>query len=179
MSVMFDYAIKEAILNDELGVNPYNENHVGAASLDLTLSSRFLIVEGHKSGGIIRMDRETHYETVMQSEFVLAPKQFVLASTQEYLRFPAHICGKISGRSSVGRMGAFVENAGFFDPGFEGAATLELFNANDYPIILIAGRRVCQMVFERSERPADNPYDGKYKGDLSTTGSRIYQDEDK
>lgn len=31
-------------------------------------------------------------------------------------------------RSSLGRMGLFIQNAGWVDPGFRGEITLELFN---------------------------------------------------
>ncbi|WP_306298989.1 hypothetical protein [Bacillus sp. OV166] len=48
----------------------------------------------------------------------------------------------VEGRSSIGRLGLFIQNAGWVDPGFEGHITLELYNANRVPIELRAGRRI-------------------------------------
>ncbi|MCZ6729704.1 MAG: dCTP deaminase, partial [SAR324 cluster bacterium] len=84
----------------------------------------------------------------------------------------------VEGRSSIGRIGLFVENAGWVDPGFEGELTLELYNANRQPIRLQAGRRICQLVFARMDQPASVPYRGKYQGQRKPMGSRIYQDSE-
>lgn len=161
-------------------INPFNPENVGPATVDLTLTDTFLLVEGHKTGGLIRMDRPVTYERVCRQEFVLPPNRFVLASTVEVVRLPDDICAEVIGRSSVGRLGLFVENAGWIDPGFEGNITLELFNANEYPIILEAGRRVCQIVFYRMDRPVLHPYNGKYQGHRAagTVGSRVFDDRE-
>ncbi|MEC2647000.1 dCTP deaminase domain-containing protein, partial [Bacillus thuringiensis] len=75
-----------------------------------------------------------------------------------------------------GRMGLFIQNAGWVDPGFEGQITLELYNANRLPIKLIKGWRICQLVFAEMDQFAENPYRGKYQGQVNATGSRIYLD---
>jgi dCTP deaminase len=99
-----------------------------------------------------------------------------LATTCEYIRLPADVTAFVEGRSSIGRIGLFIQNAGWVDPGFEGNITLELFNANRLPIRLVAGRRICQLVFARMDQAAQNPYSGKYQGQRQTTGSRIALD---
>lgn len=65
----------------------------------------------------------------------------------EYLRLPDTLTAFVEGRSSLGRLGLFIQNAGWVDPGFEGEITLELYNANRCAIALRAGRRVGQLVF--------------------------------
>lgn len=84
----------------------------------------------------------------------------------------------VEGRSSIGRMGLFIQNAGWVDPGFEGQITLELFNANRLPIRLKAGRRICQLVFAQMDRKTGNVYQGKYQGQRNAVGSRIHLDSD-
>ena len=64
----------------------------------------------------------------------------------------------VEGRSSLGRIGLFIQNAGWVDPGFRGEITLELFNANRCAIELKAGRRVGQLVFAQLDETALNPY---------------------
>ena len=84
----------------------------------------------------------------------------------------------VEGRSSLGRLGLFIQNAGWVDPGFHGEITLELFNANRCAIRLQAGRRIGQLVFARMDRAARNPYRGKYQGQRGATGSRVFLDEE-
>lgn len=110
--------------------------------------------------------------------FYIEPKEFVLATTKEYIKLPNDLTAFVEGRSSIGRMGLFVQNAGWVDPGFEGEITLELFNASDNTIKLVAGMRIAQLVFARLDRPAKAPYNGKYQGQRGATGSRVFRDGD-
>ena len=93
------------------------------------------------------------------------------------MTLPNNVAAFIEGRSSIGRMGLFIQNAGWVDPGFSGTITLELLNANKHPIVLRAGRRICQAVFAFLDSETKYPYDGKYQGQSDTTGSRIHLDK--
>ncbi len=84
----------------------------------------------------------------------------------------------MEGRSSLGRMGLFIQNAGWVDPGFKGEITLELYNANRCAIELKAGRRVGQLVFAKTDNAALNPYKGKYQGQKGATGSSVFLDNE-
>jgi len=75
-------------------------------------------------------------------------------------------------------MGLFIQNAGWVDPGFEGKITLELYNANNFPIELEAGRRICQLVFGTMDATALSPYRGKYQGQTKSVGSRVFKDSE-
>ena len=126
----------------------------------------------------ISLDREVEYLEIRQQEIVIPPHSFLLAVTKEYIRLPDNITAFVEGRSYIGRIGLFIQNAGWVDPGFEGTITLELFNANRLPIRLASGRRICQIVFARMDGPAGVPYAGKYQGQRNPVGSRVYQDSD-
>ena len=91
---------------------------------------------------------------------------------------PDDLTAFVEGRSSLGRMGLFIQNAGWVDPGFRGEITLELYNANRCAIELKAGRRVGQLVFAKMDGPAQNPYRGKYQGQTGATGSRVFMDKE-
>lgn len=108
----------------------------------------------------------------------MLPGQFVLATTMEYIKLPANLTAFVEGRSSLGRMGLFIQNAGWVDPGFEGEITLELFNANRCAIELCAGRRIGQLVFAHLDGVPIQTYQGKYQGQKGATGSKIYLDLD-
>ena len=94
----------------------------------------------------------------------------------KYIKIPNGYSAFVEGRSSIGRMGLFIQNAGWVDAGFNGKITLELFNANALPIQLDAGRRICQLVFCKMDKPAEKPYNGKYQGQSEAVGSRVFQD---
>ena len=106
------------------------------------------------------------------------PGQFVLATTLEYFKLPDNLTAFVEGRSSIGRLGVFIQNAAWVDPGFEGEITLELFNANRCAVELQSGRRVGQLVFAQLDEHALNPYNGKYQRQRGATGSRIFLDDD-
>ena len=130
------------------------------------------------SSGIITLEDKIEYKTIKTDTYILLPGQFVLATTMEYVSLPDNLTAFVEGRSSLGRLGLFIQNAGWVDPGFEGEITLELFNANRCAIELKAGRRIGQLVFAEMDDTALQPYMGKYQGQKGATGSRVYMDED-
>lgn len=163
---------------DYISVYPVTVDQIQPASVDITLGTTFLEVSPDHPYDIITFDTPIEYKKVVTDKYVLHPKHFVLATTREFFRLPADISAFVEGRSSIGRMGLFIQNAGWVDPGFHGEITLELFNATNHPILLEAGRRVGQMVFAQLDRVARNPYHGKYQNQKEATGSRIYLDKE-
>ena len=151
--------------------------HINSASVDLHLGSHYLSIED-KEMNIIDLDSEIKYREIEAESIAIPAHSFLLATTQEYIKLPANISAFVEGRSSIGRIGLFVKNAGWIDPGFEGKVTLELYNANSLPIKLQSGRRICQMVFCKMEQAVESPYKGKYQGQDKAIGSRIYQDQE-
>lgn len=175
--ILSDKSIKAMLAEGTLGIEPIDEEQIQPASVDIRLGDSFSIVED-SSSGIITMDKDISYKTIHTDTYLLLPGQFVLATTKEYFRLPDDLTAFVEGRSSLGRMGLFIQNAGWVDPGFEGEITLELFNANRCAIELQAGRRVGQLVFAKMDSKADKPYRGKYQGQRGATGSRIAQDNE-
>ncbi|MBQ8194493.1 MAG: dCTP deaminase [Oscillospiraceae bacterium] len=176
--ILSDITLTEMLKTGELKMSPLTEAQIQPASIDIRLGDTFSIVED-SSSGIITLDSEISYKTIKTDTYLLLPGQFVLATTMEYIELPDDLTAFVEGRSSLGRMGLFIQNAGWVDPGFKGEITLELFNANRCAIELRAGRRVGQLVFAKMDREAKNPYRGKYQGQTGATGSRVFMDGDK
>lgn len=176
--ILSDATLREMMARKELVVEPIEDHQIQPASIDLRLGRHFLKVD-ENDFDIIRMDQPITYTEIEREEIVIPPLTFMLATTMEYVRLPNDLTAFVEGRSSVGRVGLFVQNAGWVDPGFEGELTLELFNANRQPIRLQAGRRICQLVFARMDRAAAVPYRGKYMGQRRPVGSRLHQDSDR
>lgn len=167
-----------AMLNDgTLKISPLVKDQIQPASVDIRLGNTFSIVEDSHTG-VISLENEIKYKTIKADTYVLLPGQFVLATTMEYFDLPNDLTAFVEGRSSLGRMGLFIQNAGWVDPGFHGEITLELYNANRCAIELRAGRRVGQLVFAKMDEAALNPYNGKYQGQKGATGSKVFLDNE-
>ena len=173
--ILSDQTIMKMLQQGTLSIAPLTESQIQPASVDIRLGNIFSIVED-SSNGIITMEHEIIYKTIETDTYLLLPGQFVLATTMEYFKLPNNLTAFVEGRSSLGRMGLFIQNAGWVDPGFQGEITLELFNANRCAIELKAGRRVGQLVFAEMDAAALHPYQGKYQGQTGATGSRVYLD---
>ena len=166
------------IQDGTLKITPLEQEQIQPASVDIRLGNTFGIVEDSPRG-IITMENKIPYKTIESDSYVLLPNQFVLATTMEYISLPDTLTAFVEGRSSLGRMGLFIQNAGWVDPGFEGEITLELYNANRCAIELKCGRRVGQLVFAKMDAPALHPYNGKYQGQKGATGSKVFLDADR
>ena len=139
---------------------------VGPNSVDVRLSDQFWVPDyntdtltpgGKFQGTNQKLDRKILY----QGDFILGCTQERFRCTEPY---KGHTFAPMyEGRSSVGRMGlASHVTAGFGDYGFEGAFTLELYNVNPRPIILVPDMRIGQVYFVSVLDPV--PYTGAYSG---------------
>lgn len=175
--ILSDKTLTKMLAEGILVAEPIEKEQIQPASIDIRLGNTFSIVRD-SSSGIITLENKIKYETIETDTYVLLPGQFVLATTMEYFELPDNLTAFVEGRSSLGRMGLFIQNAGWVDPGFKGEITLELFNANRCAIELKAGRRVGQLVFAEMDDTAMNPYNGKYQGQRGATGSRVFMDNE-
>lgn len=176
--ILSDKNILSRLERGDLSITPLEEGQIQPASVDIRLGDTFSVIEDSPSG-VITLDEETTYKPLRSDTYVLLPGQFILATTMEYFILPNDLTAFVEGRSSLGRMGLFIQNAGWVDPGFQGEITLELFNANRCAIKLQTGRRVGQLVFAQMDSEALRPYQGKYQGQRGATGSRVYLDQEK
>lgn len=164
------------IENKELVIEPIEEDRqIQPASVDIRLGRHFLKVDENRVESMC-LQEEIEYIEIESDEIIIPPNSFLLATTMEYIKLPNYLTAFVEGRSSIGRMGLFIQNAGWVNPGFEGEITLELYNANRLPIKLISGRRICQLVFALMDKATLNPYDGKYQRQRRATGSKVYKD---
>ena len=159
--------------------------YVEASSIDLHLGHEFR-TPSYRKGPIDVMDPDTYSEFdathVTDDEgFLLGAGDFALAHTEETVSLSPNVAGVLYGRSSVGRLGLFVENAGLIDAGFSGQITLELFNARQRPVRIYPEMRICQITVHRHDQRPMIPYEprlNKYQGQLGATPSRLHMDFD-
>jgi len=176
--ILSDKTLRKLLKTGELVVDPIDDQSIQPASIDCRIGTHFLVLEDNKMD-VLSMDEEIHYREIEGDSVTIPPHSFLLATIQEYVKLPNDLTAFVEGRSSIGRMGLFIQNAGWIDPGFEGRITLELYNASSLPIKLQAGKRICQLVFCKMDDTAETPYRGKYQGQSKTVGSRVFQDLDR
>ena len=143
----------QAIRSGDIAVTPFNAEHVGACSIDLTLSRHF---RRFKTKGTVRLtgglDYQNHtfaVEATVSKPVKIKPGELVLGATAEKIRLSDKYCGWIQGRSRIARLGLSVHvSSSLIQPGVDNVQVLEIVNNAPFAIILAPGVRVCQVVFE-------------------------------
>lgn len=174
--ILSDKTLRAMLADGSLVVDPITEESIQPASIDCRLGDHYLLIEDTHMD-ILTLDSEIKYREIQGDSITIPPHTFLLATIAEYVKLPNDLTAFVEGRSSIGRIGLFIQNAGWVDPGFEGRITLELYNANSLPIKLQKGRRICQLVFAKMDQEAKNPYRGKYQGQDKSVGSRVFMDK--
>ena len=189
--VLSDVDIKRYIQEGKIRVTPdLPPEQFGSCSVDFRLGNEFNVFE-HSRHALIDLRGKLSLEGIMRTimvapdePFILQPREFVLAITEEHLELDADVLGRLEGRSSLGRIGIIVHGtAGLFDPGWSGKATLELSNLSRMPVALYPGMRICSFTFEQLSSPSSMPYSkkpgNKYAGQMGPLASRLDREAKK
>ena len=167
--ILSDRDIKKAIKDKRLVFEPkLKSDQIGPASIDLKLSSIFKVFNTERESlldikkGLPKNFTKT-YKLKNGERFILHPGSFILASTLEYFKISDDIVIRLEGKSSLARMGILVHTAGFFDPGFEGTATLEISNQSNLAVALYPNMYICQIAVHQMSSPAEVPYNKRKK----------------
>jgi len=180
--ILSDTDIKIAIETGSIKIiSNTNKYKIGPSSIDFTLDNSYSIIDGSRSPLFVSKKTPPNYEffeNKKHEQIMVPPKGFILASTEEFIILDEYHAAYVEGRSSIGRLGLFVQNAGYIDAGFNGKLTLELFNATQLTIMLDVGMRICQIVIIRLSSKCSIPYHGKYQDQNIVTPSKIQEDID-
>jgi dCTP deaminase len=183
--VLSDVDIRRYIAEGKIKISPeLPPEQFGSCSVDFRLGAEFSVFEYSRYPFIDLKERSSIGEMMRTvnvapgEPFVLQPRDFVLAITEETLELAPDVLGRLEGRSSLGRIGIIVHGtAGLFDPGWIGKATLELSNLGRVPVALYPGMRICSMTFEQLSTPSSMPYrskpSNKYAGQMSPVASKL------
>jgi len=186
-----DHDIMRAMQIGQIRIDPFTTDDLQPASIDMHLGNTFKVIEPNSAWGfktnvferqVIDPRKPIKYkERGPCDEFILYPGDFVLAPTVERITINNGVVGRMEGKSSLGRIGLIIHStAGFFDPGFDGQATLELSNLTQWPLVLYPGMAICQFSVAMLMTPARRSYGdkalrSKYQGQEGPTESRIHE----
>jgi dCTP deaminase len=183
--VLSDVDIRRYLELGKIRVSPsLPPEQFGSCSVDFRLGAEFSVFE-HSRHAFIDVREKGAIQDLMRAvhvkpgeAFILQPREFALAITEETLELDDDVLGRLEGRSSLGRIGIIVHGtAGLFDPGWRGKATLELSNLGIMPVALYPGMRICSFTFEQLSSPVSVPYykkaGNKYAGQTQPVASRL------
>lgn len=141
----------------------FGDSNINPASIDLCLGN-----------GLCVATPEGWREPVQFDTYDLKPGEFVLCHSAEYVKMPTNAIGMLFSKSSTGRIGLEHLHAGYVDPGFHGELTFEFHNVAPWPITLVAGKRIMQLVMVSMESAPENDYTitGRYNGQVGPTPAR-------
>ena len=130
-------------LGSNISIDPFREEQLNPNSYNLTLHDEVMtyeevVLDMRKPNRVRRM-------RIPEQGLVLSPNQLYLGRTVEKTE-THNLVPMIEGRSSIGRLGLFVNvTAGFGDVGFEGYWTLEMFSVQ--PVRVYPAIPICQIMY--------------------------------
>ena len=172
MVVLSDRSIWRRVDGGDLDISPMGDKgkQIQPCSVDLRLADQYY-----------DPDRDRVFDG--ENAAWIGPGDFLLGATIERVRLPRDLCALVKGRSSIGRTGLQIHNAGWVDAGFEGELTLELINFSEETVKVTKGQRICQIAFLPLDRQPLRDYgqreDSKYQGQEGVTKSRIEQERER
>tara|TARA_E500000081_G_C6023232_1_gene301179 strand:+ start:165 stop:794 length:630 start_codon:yes stop_codon:yes gene_type:complete len=133
----------ESRIDNDIIIDPYDSKQLNSNSVNLTLHNELMTYEEVVLD--MRKANRVRRELIPQDGYVLKPNQLYLARTAE--RTETHnLVPMIEGRSSVARLGLFINaTGGFGDVGFCGYWTLQMFAVQ--PLRIYPGVPICQIFY--------------------------------
>jgi dCTP deaminase len=159
-------------LGKNIEIDPFDEARLNPNSYNLTLHNEIMTYE-EVVLDMCKMNR-TRRMRIPDDGIVLNPSQLYLARTSE--RTETHnLVPMIEGRSSVGRLGLFVQvTAGFGDVGFCGYWTLEMSAVQ--PVRIYPGIPICQIFYHQIEGAIREYSSDKYQNNQDIQPSLLYKE---
>ena len=159
-------------VGESIIIEPFDEKHLNPNSYNLSLHDELLIYEE-----VVLEMREVNRVRrlkIPDTGVVLNPNQIYLGRTQE--RTETHdLVPMVEGRSSVGRLGLFVNvTAGFGNVGFSGFWTLEMFAVQ--PVRIYPGVPICQIFYHELMGEYNGYSSDKYHNNRDIQPSLLYKE---
>jgi dCTP deaminase len=141
------------------------EEQVDNGTINIRLSNKFIVMKKTSEPLLdpreMKKDKIKRYQSIIKlsfgEPFILHPKEFVLASTMEFICLPSDKCAYVLSRSRFGRFGLIIATATYVHPNWKGCLTLELVNFGDVPIKLECGAPIGQLVIHDATQTVQKP----------------------
>jgi len=163
--------ITKAVSDDRIRIDPFSAEQVNPNSYNVRLGDTLLTYTDEVVDA--NLANPTSATRLDEQGLVLRPDQLYLGHTVERVGSDEYV-PLLFGRSSVGRLGLFVEiTAPIGDIGFHGQWTLMLSSVR--PLRVYPGMKIGQIMFFVSKGEIDL-YQGKYQAAAGPQASRYWRD---
>jgi dCTP deaminase len=160
--LLSDVDIKRMLKNKTMKIVPLEQDQIGPASVDLTLSNEWYFFNKKylgKNVDLSKVDFKAAFKKTKAKKVQLLPGEMCLGKTLEKITLPADIIGKLEGRSRYARMGVIIHTtSAIVQPGSSNHQILEIVNLAPFSITLHKGMKISQVLFERLESETSKPY---------------------
>jgi dCTP deaminase len=158
-------------LGKDIIIDPFDESNINPNSYNLTLHHEILTYEEVVLD--MRQENRVRRMTIPEEGLVISPNQLYLGRTVECTE-THNLVPMIEGRSSIGRLGLFVDvTAGFGDVGFRGYWTLEMFAVQ--PVRIYPHVPICQILYHEVTGEVTE-YCSKYQNNRDIQPSLMYRE---
>ena len=158
MSILSDKSIIELVKNNQITIDPFNDENLTPNGYDLTIEE-IEIPDKQKSS---------------TKKLTIPPGERFAVSTKEIISCGENHCAQLWLRTSWARKG-IICSFGKIDSGFKGNLTLLGFNASKTNVDIEIESTFAQIVFERLSTPAKELYEersGNYQNQKGITWSK-------
>lgn len=163
--------IESAVERGEIIIRPFRKRQLAPNSYDFRLGNRCCIYTGKTLDAA--KENKTRVFTISKRGMVLQPNRLYLVNTEETMG-SEHYVPIIRGRSSVGRLGIFIDiTADLIDLGSINQWTLQIHAV--HPVRVYPGMLIGQVTFWRTSGRR-RQYKGKYACQTSPVPSMSYLD---
>lgn len=165
MSVLTHDVLLREIAEGNIQIEPFTEDQVGVASIDLTLGGEIRTIDNDERA--IRVEDETDYRdhtrvAALDAPYRLDPGVTIHGITAEHITLSSGLCGFLEGRSRFARLGLMIHvTSAFVQPGVSNRQVLEMSNVSSRALEIVPGVRICQLVVMRTEGRA--VYRGRFQ----------------
>jgi dCTP deaminase len=162
VGVLVNHQIARAIKDGIIGIEPFDENNVQLASIDLTLDDFIITTEGEE------------VDITEGQSFVLKAGRTVNVSTKEWVDFPQDYIGRVGAMTRLAKIGIIASHGFQIDPGFKGNLQFCIFNAGAKDFELRGGKPIISLeIMPLSVTPSPDERAEKYLSEASDRGAVI------
>jgi len=163
-------------------IDPFSEDHLQAASYDVTLSGNISVLK--RIGRIIDPMRDDDLDDMYENikigaeGYLFSPGEYLLVELAEKVRIPESLVAHIRPRTRFTRAGILVADQ-HCNPTYEGRLRIGLRNAGPNMVLLHPGLKIAQFVFEElSSIPTEslwykNKKNAAYQEETSFRGAKF------
>lgn len=163
--------IREEVKNKKIVIEPFNIDNINPNSYNYTLGNYVKVYKNYVLDS--KEKQEVEIINIPDEGLIIEPDKIYLGFTEEVIGSDYYV-PIITGRSSTGRLGLFVQiTSDLVDIGFKGRLTLQLHSTQ--PVKIYKGMKIGQIMFWKVFGDV-KLYDGKYQSSLVPRESEVWRD---